>query len=547
MRNVFVPTIQRTLIALAGFLSIGLTQAAEISPQHATFFENKVRPLLAEHCFECHSEDEASGELRLDSLGDILLGGESGTAIVPGKPDESVLIEAINYESYEMPPDEKMSDADIEILTRWVAIGAPWPGSDPNAPIRQREQFDEKDRAWWAIQPIVDAKPPKPEANWSDWTRNEIDRFTLAKMQSEGLTPAPEASRRDLVRRVYLQTVGLPPTPEQVAEFLSDDSANAYDRLVDRLLESKEYGEHVARQWLDLARYAESDGYRADGYRPHAWRYRDYVIKSFNDDKPYDRFVQEQLAADEMFPDDLEAQVGLTFLRHWVYEWNIRDAPTQWNTIIEDLTDTTADVFLGLGLQCAKCHNHKFDPLLQKDYFRLRAFFDPIMPADLPLATEDEIDKHRESVAKWEQKTKAIRDQINKIEEPYREKYRNVAIDRFPEDVQAIARKTAEDRSPYESQIAYLVQRQVQEEYDRLDRYIKGDDKEKLVVLRKKLSDHDAKKPSKLPVIMSVRDQSSTPPPTVIAKRKDDVILPGMPTILSPEPMPIESVSDTST
>ncbi|TWU03142.1 DUF1553 domain-containing protein [Neorhodopirellula pilleata] len=547
MRHLILQSIQRTLLVMAGFLSVGSVHSADIPSQHVTFFENKVRPLLAEHCFECHSEDEASGELRLDSFGDMLLGGESGAAIVPGKPGESVLIEAINYESFEMPPDEKLSDADIETLTRWVAIGAPWPGADPNAPVRKREHFDEQDRAWWAIQPITAQAPPRAEAKWADWARNEIDLFTLAKMQSEGLTPAPEASRRDLVRRVYLQTVGLPPTPEQVDEFLNDPPEDAYDRLVDRLLESKGYGEHVARQWLDLARYAESDGYRADEYRPHAWRYRDYVIKSFNDDKPYDRFVQEQLAADEMFPDDLDAQVGLTFLRHWVYEWNIRDAPTQWNTIIEDLTDTTADVFLGLGLQCAKCHNHKFDPLLQKDYFRLRAFFDPVMPVDLPWATNDQIERYQQALAKWEANTQTIRDQIAEIENPYREKYRNIAIDRFPEDVQAIARKATEDRTPYEAQIAYLVQRQVQEEYDRLNSYIKADDKEKLVVLRKQLSEYDANKPAALPVIMAVRDQSKTPPPTVIPKRKNDLILPGIPTILTPEPMPIESVSETST
>ena len=181
---------------------------------------------------------------------------------------------------------------------------------------------------------------------------------------------------------MYLDVTGLPPTPTQVDAFLHDTSPDAYERLVDQLLDSKGYAEHAARQWLDLVRYADSDGYRADGYRPLAWQYRDYVIRSFHADKPYDRFVQEQIAGDELFPDDLDAQIALGYLRHWVYEWNIRDARTQWKTILEDVTDTTADVFLGLGLQCAKCHNHKFDPLLQKDYFRLQAFLTPIMPRD---------------------------------------------------------------------------------------------------------------------------------------------------------------------
>ncbi|MFN9912622.1 MAG: DUF1549 domain-containing protein, partial [Pirellulaceae bacterium] len=189
---------------------------------------------------------------------------------------------------------------------------------------------------------------------------------------------APEAERGALIRRLYLDLVGLPPTFEQVQAFVADPAADAIEKVVDDLLGSPRYGERWARHWLDLVRYADSDGYRADHYRPDAWRYRDYVIDSFNHDKPYDRFVQEQLAGDELFPGDPQALIATGFLRHWIYEYNNRDARGHWDTILNDITDTTSDVFLGLGLQCAKCHDHKFDPLLQQDYFRLKAFFAPL-------------------------------------------------------------------------------------------------------------------------------------------------------------------------
>lgn len=521
-------------------LSLGL-KAQDITPDQVKFFETKVRPILAERCFECHSKEEANGDLQLDSLGAMLQGGGSGPAIVPGKPSESILIDAIEYRSMEMPPDKKLDDSEIAVLTRWVAIGAPWPGTDPNEPIRQRELFDEEDRKWWAIAPVVAPDLPEVDELVEGWVRNEIDRFVVARMIPEGLLPAPEATKSELVRRLYLDVVGLPPTPLQVEQFVTDTSPNAYEKLVDSLLQSKGYGEKAARQWLDLVRYADSDGYRADGYRPYAWRYRDYVIRSFNENKPYDRFVQEQIAGDELFPEDLDAQIALGYLRHWVYEWNIRDARTQWKTILEDVTDTTADVFLGLGLQCAKCHNHKFDPLLQKDYLRLQAFFAPILPFDQVVAEPDRKREYEIKLAQWEEKTAILRKQIAEIEQPYRDKYRDIAIDRFPEDLIAVARKPSEQRTPEEEQLAYLVQRQIDAEYERLDQYISAKDKETLVALRRELSEFDHMKPTPLPIAMLVSDVGPEAPPTVMPKRTSEIVLPGIPSILNPEPMDLHS------
>ncbi len=525
--------------------NVPLAVAEEISREQMEFFENQVRPLLVQHCFECHSEEKQEGGLRLDSRGSLLTGGDSGAAISTSAPQESLLLDAINYQSYEMPPKGKLSEKDIGILTRWIESGAPWPGSS-NEPIRKSDRFSEDDRAWWAIQPLHKPELPTLESRYASLARNAIDHFILKKLSEQGLEPAPEASRQDLVRRVYLDVTGLLPTPEQVSAFVEDPSPNAYENLVDRLLDSKAYGEHAARHWLDLVRYADSDGYRADGFRPHAWRYRDYVIRSFNADKPYDRFVQEQLAGDELFPDDLEAQVALGYLRHWVYEWNIRDARTQWKTILEDMTDTTSDVFLGLGLQCAKCHNHKFDPLLQKDYLRLQSYFTAIMPHDKTVATNEEIESHKNALAKWEEQTDALRKQIDEIERPYLVKYRNIAIDRFPDDLRYIANKPPAERTPHDEQLIYLMERQVEAEYERLDQYLSPEDKEKVLELRRKLKAFEDQKPKDLPVAMLVSDVGPIAPITVMPKRQEEVVEPGVPSILDDQPMPIEPLERTT-
>ena len=524
-----------------------IAKSPVLSDEDMRFFENKVRPLLAEKCWSCHGEEKQKGSLRLDSLGAMLQGGESGPSIVPGKPDESLLIEAIRYQSFEMPPMKPLPESEIAILTNWVSKGALWPGSDPNS-VRPRSQFDDDDRSWWAIQPVrVGAIPAANfETQNGNWARNNIDHFMLDRMQSAGLTPADEADRITLIRRLYFDVVGLPPTPKQVEEFVTNNSPDAYEKLVDALLNSPGYGENAARQWLDLVRYADSDGYRADGFRPNAWRYRDYVIKSFNDDKPYDRFVQEQIAGDELFPNDLEARVALGYLRHWVYEWNIRDVPGQWTTIVEDITDTTADVFMGLGLQCAKCHDHKFDPLLRKDYFRLRAFFAPIMPQETTIATRQELEEFVSKKGIWEAKVAEFQSEIDTIEAPHRNKFKNRAINRFPEDVQALVRKAAEEQSPYEKQLSHLVSLQVEAEYKGLEGELKAEEKDRVLELRRKIESYDELRPMSLPVALAVTDVGPIAPPTFIPKRASETIEPGFPTILAESPANIEAVPEAT-
>ncbi len=532
--------------------------------QQMVFFELKVRPLLAEHCWSCHGPEEQKGDLRLDSLTAIHAGGESGSALDSDDPAASLLLEAVRYESYEMPPSGKLPGDQIAILERWVEMGAPWPGQavdlesmPPKSPSGSK--ISDEDRKWWAFQPL--SKPSVPDisaiqagtgplsaqAATTHWKDNPIDAFILNAMSSQSLFPAPPADRVSIVRRLYFDLVGLPPTPEQVADFVNDDSAGAYERLVDQLLDSPQFGQRWARHWLDLVRYADSDGYRIDHYRPNAWRYRDYVIRSFNDDKPYDRFVQEQLAGDEMFPGDSDALIATGFLRHWIYEYNNRDAFGQWRTILEDVTDTTGDVFLGMGMQCAKCHDHKFDPILQRDYYRLQAFFQPLMPVDSPVPSPGERQQYEAELAKWEAETKELRDKIYEIELKYHPAATLTAVEKFPLETQAIYNKPIDQQTPHERQIAYLVQRQVDFEFERLDGKIKGDDKEAVLELRRELAKFDAKKPKPLPVALTVRDVGPQAPETIIPKRSKDPVPPGFLTLLDDSDAEIQPIPDSPT
>ncbi len=449
--------------------------------EQVKFFETSVRPLLAARCVKCHGPKEQNGELRLDSRAGVLAGGESGPAIEPGRPQASLLVEAINYQSLEMPPKGQLPQAEIDTLQAWIKMGAPWPAEEARqepAPPRH-EKISDEDRAWWAFQPVKD--PAVPSVEGDDWSSGDIDRFIYRRLKQEGLRPSAVADKRQLIRRLYFDLVGLPPSPEAVQAFLADKSPGAYDKLVDALLDSPRYGEKWARHWLDLVRYAESDGYRADAYRPEAWRYRDYVIKAFNDDMPYDRFVMEQLAGDEIAPGDRDARVATMFLRHGMYEHNQRDVIGQRQYILNEITDTTADVFLGMGMGCARCHDHKFDPLLQKDYFRLQAFFAPLTWQDsAPLAGVKERAEYQKQLARWEEMTADLRRELDAIERPVLLKHAGgEGFDKFTPDLQAMISKRPEDRTPLEQQLAELALRQIKLDYEKLPEQIKGDAKER--------------------------------------------------------------------
>lgn len=405
--------------------------------------------------------------------------------------------------------------------------------------LAARGEISEEDRKWWAYQALTDPSPPAVQDK--TWARNEIDLFVLARLESAGLKPAPEAGRRELARRLAFDLTGLPLSPAEVDAFEKDASPDACEKLVDRLLASSGYGERWARHWLDLVRYADSDGYKADDFRPNAWRYRDYVIRSFNADKGYDHFVREQIAGDELAPGDPDAVAATGFLRCWIYEYNNRDVVTQWSAILNDITDTTSDVFLGLGMQCARCHDHKFDPLLQKDYYRLQAFFAPILPKDDAVAAPADLRAaHAAKLADWETQTADLRRQIEAIESKYRDAAEKDAATKFPEETQTILAKKWDERTPLERQWGNLAFQQVIYEFDRIDGKIKGSDKEKIVALRKQLAAFDKLKPEALPLAPSVCDVGREAPCVKIPKREElGDILPGLPTILTPEPMSV--------
>lgn len=548
-------------LAQAGFAhGAEETSAPTITAEQKQFFDQRVKPVLEKNCFKCHSHlaDKIRGGLVVDSRDGLLEGGDSGAAIVPGKPDESLLIQSIRYApdaDYQMPPGgNKLPDEEIAALTDWVKQGAFWPESpgskSGHKKSRPRGKITDEDRAWWAFQPIREPVVPKVEVAAPQMLRNEIDAFIMKRLSDEGLTPLGETAPAVLCRRVYFDLIGLPPTPDEVRQYLDaaqQDADAAYRALVDRLLDSPRYGERWARHWLDLVRYADSDGYRIDDYRPHAWRFRDYVIRSFNDDKPYDRFVREQLAGDELYPDDPDALIATGYLRHGIYEYNNRDVRGQWTTILNDITDTTGDVFLGLGMQCARCHDHKFDPILQKDYYRLQAFFAGLRPReDLIAATPEQRRAHQARQAEWETKTADIRREIDSLEARYRARAAEDAITKFPDDIQEMIRKPAAERSPLEQQLAELAYRQVTYEYGRLDRLIKGEDKERLIALRRQLAEHDAAKPAPLPVAFGATDVGTAAAPVLIPKRAADPIEPGFLTLLEEQPAQIESLAEST-
>ena len=309
----------RILFVLACPLAAAAFASAADPREGVLFFENQIRPLLANRCYECHGAKKQKSGLRLDTHAGFSKGGEGGALVVAGNLEKSSLIQAVRRTDpdFAMPPDDPLPPAEVALLEKWVAMGAPFPADAVNAhPDVARDEFGftAEDRKYWAFQPVANVTPPALPGN--RWVRNDIDRFIAAKHAEMKLSPAPEADRHEFVRRIYFDVHGLPPTRAQAEAFVNDRRPDAFERLVDELLASPRYGERWAQHWLDLVRFAESDGYRADGFRPHAWPYRDWVINSFNADKPYDRFVREQLAGDEIAPENPDVLVATSYLRN---------------------------------------------------------------------------------------------------------------------------------------------------------------------------------------------------------------------------------------
>jgi hypothetical protein len=404
-----------TVFCAVGLLAPGaLAEPIKPSPQGIEFFETKVRPVLAEHCLRCHGDKKQQGGLRLDAKTLAFKGGDNGIVIQPGEPQKSPLVKALHYDGeLKMPPKGKLPTDTIETLTTWVKMGAPWP-DDAATPLKGPISVVEARAKHWSFRPVV--KPAMPAVKSDATALSPIDRFVLARLESAGVEPAPLADRRTLIRRVTFDLTGLPPTPEEVDVFVNDPSVDAWEKVIDRLLASPQYGERWGRHWLDVARYADTKGYVFTEERryPFSYTYRDYVIQSFNDDKPYDRFLVEQIAADRLpLGDDkrpLAAMGFLTLGRRFLN--NIHD-------IIDDRMDVVMRGTQGLTVACARCHDHKYDPIPQKDYYSLYGVFaSSIEPKELPVLTtpqatpeyaayEKELQALETAVKEYEEKNKA--------------------------------------------------------------------------------------------------------------------------------------------
>jgi hypothetical protein len=397
--------VERTTWAIGPVAWLGLLAATSIARADDSLFRDQVAPVLEQRCVHCHSGATPKGSLSLATAVDVLKGGDSGPAVVPGKPDESALLEMIEGERPQMPKKEKpLAPEEIAVIRRWIAEGAHWPSG-----------FALKDRRFegqrsWAFAPL--ARPNVPAVANASWARTPIDRFILAELTKRGLRPSPDADRRTLLRRLSFDLLGLPPDPEEVEAFVRDPDPGAYERLVDRLLASPHYGERWARHWLDVVHYGDTHGYDKDKRRDSAWPYRDYVIQSFNEDVPYGRFVREQIAGDVLWPDDPRGVIATGFIAAGPWDLvghvELREGTVdKLKTRVldrDDMVASTMSTFVSMTVHCARCHDHKFDPITQTDYYRLQADFAGVDRGDRPYPSR-EYDARRAALEARRRKT----------------------------------------------------------------------------------------------------------------------------------------------
>jgi hypothetical protein len=404
--------------------SLFAEEPPEISADDLAFFESKVRPLLIERCYECHSQNAKTlqGGLLLDAASGLRAGGDNGSVVVAGKPDESRLIEAIRYKNVDlqMPPDGQLEPGEIAILVEWVARAAPYPMDSAESVRSKPRVIDiESGKQFWSLRPLQASPPPRIKRG--DWCERQLDAFILARLESSGIEPTERAERQTLIRRLSFDLIGLPPTPEEIQAFVNDPAPDACERLVTRLLDSPHYGERWARHWLDLARYCDIPESWSET-DASAWRYRDWVIKSINEDLPYDVFVKRQLSADQMASSAPEDIAALGFIGLSPSYWKeLKLAPDVIKNIVaeewEERIHTFSSTVLGLTVACARCHDHKFDPVTQQDYYALAGVFAssrqisrPLLPAD----RAEQVMQVREKVKHMEEEVQKLKDMADK-------------------------------------------------------------------------------------------------------------------------------------
>ena len=491
----------------------------------------------------CHGGEKTKAGFDLTTHAALLRGGESGPAVVLGRPELSLFQRMITHEEEPGMPHkkDKLPEAEIAIIAAWIRDGAIYTrelrqaeiAAGGGSPTRAAFALTEADRAHWAFQPVV--RPKLPVVKQAAWPKSPLDTFILAGLEAKGRGPAVPANREVLIRRVTLDLVGLPPTLAEIDAFVRDASPRAYETLVDRLLASPHYGERWGRHWLDLARFAESDGFEHDAARPNAWRYRDYVVRAFNADKPYDRFIREQLAGDELFPGDPDAQIATAFNLLGPDMVDSADQVQRRRNTLNDMTDTTALAFLGLTVGCARCHDHKFEPIAQRDYYRLQAFFTAAkFRHDLPVPTAAESHAHEMAMAAYGEQTKAVQTQIFALEEPPRKTLLERKLAKLSPEAQAAHRVAKEQRTTEQEnhvlETAHLVAVTAKE----IGAAMKKPDRDRHAVLLAELKPFP--KPRPLPATLAL--QNGAPAKTHVLHRGDynqpgDEVRAGFPQVLS--------------
>jgi len=530
-----------------------------VPPLAAADLAGQAQQILKENCLVCHGAAMQMSGLDLRTQAAILKGGTRGPAVTASDPGKSVLWQLVSHEEKpEMPPGKKLPDDQLETLRQWVLAGAPLveeaaasvdeAAKAALAKLEER-QFTEEERQYWAFQPPVEHKVPAQAGN-------PIDAFLQRQLQQKALTAAPKANKRTLIRRAYLDLIGLPPSPEEVEEFLRDASPGAWPRLIERLLASPHYGERWGRHWLDLVHYADSGGYERDYDWPSMYRYRDYVIDAFNKDKPYDQFIREQLAGDELAagkdgPGSAEAHIATGYLR-LVMDNNIKDERTRMDEL-DDYVATTSLTFLGVTVGCARCHDHKFDPIAQQDYYRMQAVFFSTKGVDYPLVPGDVVEQHKEANRLIDERQKPIKEQLAAVEKPYKDKLFEERLRELPEYFQVAWKTPPEERTEGQKLNAQQVERTLNIQSKDIASRLTAGDKAAIGELQAQIKKLDAERPEPYPTARTITEPRE-PLPSYFLHRgepggKGSLMEPGVLTVvarnpvLAPDPPPHATTS----
>ncbi len=517
-----------------------ITPTLTFAAEGLQFYDKEVKPLLEQHCYKCHGPGKAKGGLTLASREAILKGGDSGPGVILDKPAESALVEALNYNGFEMPPAGKLPAEQIAVITKWVELGLPMPaGAKAPAVIHHAvPQVNDETKNHWSFRRLQ--RPEVPPLKQVAWVVNPIDAFILAKLEASDLAPNPPAHPQQLVRRLHYDLVGLPPSLELVQQFEQDSSDTAYAALVKQLLESPHHGEHYARYWLDIVRYGETNSFERDNPKPFVWRYRDYVIDFFNSDRGYDQFVREQLAGDELDGRTAKNLIATGYYRLGLWDDEPADPELAFYDGLDDLVGTTSQTFLGLTMNCARCHDHKLDPLPQRDYYSFAAFFrnvrhfgqrsdESVYAASVrSIATPEEEQRFAAEKTRWQEQTKSLRQRLDDVEDRLRPHLKGGEIDDF--------RRDSERLRVIREHAGELISREEVDEYAQI---------------RKTWTDLRNQPPRSAQQALCITEHGDTAPATHVlirgsAHAPGDMVEPSFPAVLSPPAPKIEPTKETT-